>query len=36
MEDKLNNLNVEMAVVTQQGYHFLSGADLDEVIRRLQ
>lgn len=36
MEDKLNNLNVEMAIVTQQGYHFLNGDDLDEVIRRLQ
>ena len=35
MEDKLNNVNVEMASVTQTGYHLYDGTELDSVIRRL-
>jgi 20S proteasome subunit alpha 5 len=35
MEDKLNNLNVEMASVTSQGFHLYNASELDTAIRRI-
>jgi len=35
MEDKLNNINVEMACVTSKGFHLYSSLELEAVIRRL-
>ncbi len=35
MEDKLNNINVEMASVTSNGYHLYNADELDAAIRRL-
>lgn len=35
MEDKLSNINVEVASVTQAGYHLYNADELDTAIRRL-
>lgn len=35
MEDKVSNLNVELATVTAAGYHIFDSSELDAVIARL-
>lgn len=35
MEDKVSNLNVELATVTSAGYHIFDYSELDTVIARL-
>lgn len=35
MEDKISNINVEMASVTEEGYKLYSGEQLDSIISRL-
>ena len=35
MEDKVSNLNVELATVTAAGYHIFDHSELDAVIARL-
>lgn len=35
MEDKLNNINVEMARVTSTGFHLYTANELEAVIRRI-
>ena len=34
MEEKIGNTNVEMATVTERGYHIFSAGELDVVIQR--
>lgn len=35
MEDKLNSTNVEMAVVTSEGFHLCTASELESAIGRL-
>ena len=35
MEEKISNINVEVASVTEKGYHLYTAAELDTVIARL-
>lgn len=35
MEEKISNINVEVASVTESGYHIYTAAELDAVITRL-
>lgn len=35
MEEKINTVNVEVASITEKGYHMYTAAELDTVIRRV-
>ena len=36
MEEKISNVNVEVASVTDKGYHMYTATEIDDLLRRLR